>query len=178
MRKALFILGSLSDLDVDWLIENGSKEKISANQVLIGQGEAVSSLYFITQGEFAVTNPKQGNKEIARLKSGEVVGEMSFIDSSPPSASVVAKQDSTVLAIPREDLADHLKDDTGFASRFYYALAVFLSDRLRKTVKSLGYGEHNEDDDDMGDEIDLGVMDNLHLAGARFDTIMRRLSEI
>ena len=177
MRKALFILGSLSDLDVDWLIENGRKELVPTDKVLIEQGEAVSSLYFITEGEFAVTNPKQGNKEIARLKSGEVVGEMSFIDSSPPSASVIAKKPSTVLAIPREALTEHLKQDTGFSSRFYYALAVFLSDRLRKTVKSLGYGEHNEDEDD-GDEIDMGVMGNLHLAGARFDTIMRRLSEI
>lgn len=176
MRKALFILGSLSDLDVEWLIENGHKKEVPQGTTLIQQGTEIDSLYIITQGEFQIVNPQLGNKEIARLKAGEIVGEMSFIDSSPPSASVIASQPSVVLAISRRKLENKLDEDKGFASRFYFAIAVFLSDRLRKTVSNYGYGDPSEED--AADEIDFNVMENLHMAGARFDTIMRKLSEI
>jgi len=42
---------------------------------------------------------------VAQLMSGEVIGEMSFVDSYPPSASVQALERSAVLAVPRRGSA-------------------------------------------------------------------------
>ncbi|CAK0740139.1 hypothetical protein CCP3SC15_1080012 [Gammaproteobacteria bacterium] len=38
MRKVLFILGQLSDTDVDWLANNGKRERIAKGVVLIRSG--------------------------------------------------------------------------------------------------------------------------------------------
>jgi CRP-like cAMP-binding protein len=107
-----------------------------------------------------------------------MVGEMSFIDARPPSATVTAAQDSAVLAIPRPQLVAKLDQDTAFAARFYRALATFLSDRLRGTVSRLGYSEGQplQEDVEYADELDDNVLDNVHLAGARFERIVKRLN--
>ena len=121
-----------------------------------------------------------GSREVARLRPGEIVGEMSFVDSRPPSATVQAVEPSSVLAIPRLGLAARLIQDAPFAARFYRAIAVFLSDRLRSTVGLLGYGSGQtlEDQASYADEIDTAVLDNVSLAGARFDILQRRLRAI
>ena len=73
-----------------------------------------------------------------------------------------------VLAIPRRRLSRHLAEDTGFAARFYRALAMFLADRLRTTT--IGGAAT-----DRQDELAVEAMDNIGMAGARFDWIQKRL---
>ena len=63
-----------------------------------------------------------GGKEVATLRSGEVLGELSFLDSRPPSASVIATTEVTVLALSRQKLNAKLAADAPFAARFYRAL--------------------------------------------------------
>ncbi len=179
MRKVLYILGQLSDSDVEWLIATGSKNRLCAGEVLINQGTPITALYFVLDGQLSVrTVCSDRENEIARLGSGEIVGEMSFVDSRPPSATVKALTDSTVLAIPRSLLLAKLQQDTEFASRFYHALAIFLANRLRGMVSLFGYGSEphiTEQADADADELDANVLDNVYLAGSRFDRLLRRL---
>lgn len=180
MRKALYILGQLTDLDIEWMIEHGRRESVPPGEVLIRQGQPIENLYVTLSGHLSVIDEKMDNKELAQLGSGEIVGEMSFIDARPPSATVRAAEAATVLSLPRTVLQARLDEDAAFASRFYRALAVFLSDRLRATVSRLGYGEANGSIDEEAiqeDELDLNVLDTVHLAGNRFDRILKRLSE-
>src|SRR4051794_35233925 len=144
MRKALFFLGVLNDSDLDWLIAQGNRTDVAAGSTLIHQGQPIESMFIILDGLFAVSTSAAPGKEVARLKSGEVLGEMSFLDSRPPSASVRAIEKSSVLAISKVRLMDKLEADVAFASRFYRALGVFLSDRLRWTIGLLGYGGGNQ----------------------------------
>jgi CRP/FNR family cyclic AMP-dependent transcriptional regulator len=180
MRKALFFLGILNDADVEWMIATGVKQQLSPGEVLIQEGQAATSVFLVLEGVFSVVARAAGNQEVARLRSGEIVGEMSFVDSRPPSATVRAIEASSVLAIPRRGLEDRLSQDATFAARFYRAMAVFLSDRLRSTVGLLGYGSGQtlEDEASYADEIDSAVLDNVSLAGARFDVLQRRLRAI
>lgn len=180
MRKALYILGQLSDLDIEWMITHGHQKDVPADQTIIQQGEAVDSLYIVLDGNFSVVDENIG-EELARLKSGAIVGEMSFVDEQPPSATVTALDAGSVFVLPRAALTRKLEDDDGFAARFYRALSVFLSDRLRSTVSRLGYGEPVDegiDEETMQEgELDPGVLDSVHLAGARFERILKRLAE-
>jgi CRP/FNR family cyclic AMP-dependent transcriptional regulator len=175
MRKALLLLGILNDSDLDWLIATGSKRVLSPGTVLIRQGAPIDEVFLVLDGMLSVRTDKTGDADIARLRSGEVVGEMSFVDSRPPSASVFAIEPSAVLAIPRSMLQKRLDVDMPFAARFYRALAVFLSDRLRSTVGKLGYGHLGPERDD---EIAVDTLDHLSLAGARFDWLQRRLKAV
>jgi len=177
MRKALFFLGILDDADVEWMIATGAKQQLNPGEVLIQEGKAAASVFLVLEGVLSVVARAAGNQEVARLRPGEIVGEMSFVDSRPPSATVQAIELSSVLAIPRRGLEARLSQDASFAARFYRAMAVFLSDRLRSTVGLLGYGPGQtlEDQASYADEIDPAVLDNISLAGARFDILQRRL---
>jgi CRP/FNR family transcriptional regulator, cyclic AMP receptor protein len=175
VRKALFLLGILDDRDLDWLISAGTKQEVAPGAVLIQEGKPIDAVFLVLDGLLAVRTAHLGDADVARLRSGEIVGEMSFVDSRPPSASVLATEPSVVLAIPRSMLLAKLGQDVAFAARFYHSLAVFLSDRLRSTVSQLGYGRVERDHDD---EVDPETLDNMSIAGARFDWLQRRLKEI
>ena len=179
MRKALLFLGILNDSDLDWMIAQGAKKDIPAGSVLIQEGRPAESLFVILDGRLAVSSSAVVGKDIASLMCGEIVGEMSFLDSRPPSASVRALEKCSVLAISKKRLAEKLESDNAFAARFYRALGVFLSDRLRATVGLLGYGKGQKlDDKEYADEIDPDTLDRVALAGARFDWLQRKLQSI
>lgn len=173
MRKVLLILGQLSDEDVEWLAGVGRREVVPAGRTLVEEGRPIDRLYFLLDGQMSVSVAGLG--AVATLEAGEVIGEMSLIDTRPPSASVAAVQDAIVLAVPRRELEARFAVDAAFAARFYRAIATFLSERLRGTVRRLGFGEGGSlaEEAELAGELDENVLDNLHLAGARFDRIIK-----
>ena len=162
MRKALFILGDLEDPDIVWLSRNGAVHTLEEGQVLIREGVAPNDLFFVTDGGFTVT--AQGRK-VAEVSLGDVLGEMSFVEKRLPSATVTAAQRSRVIAIPRAAILAAFATDPGFAARFYRALAVFLSDRLRSATAPGG----------VDDELDEAVLDSVSMAGDRFVRLVAML---
>jgi CRP/FNR family cyclic AMP-dependent transcriptional regulator len=178
LRKVLYILGQLSDTDVDWLANMGQRIQVVKGTELIKFGVEISNLYIVLEGELSI----QTNKgfELAKISSGEILGEMSLVDSRPPSASVLVLQDATLLELDKVVLQKKLDMDTGFSSRFYRSIAIFLSERMRSLVGQMGYGDpSDETSSDLGeldpDELDANVLDNVHLAGARFERLLAKL---
>src|SRR5262245_1410029 len=114
---------------------------------------------------------------LSQLQFREVVGEISFVDSRPPTATVTASADALVLAISRQHLTAKLAQDEGFAAPFYHALAVLLADRICSTVLRLGSRSRNRlaDARDAADELDPQALQRMALAGARFDGMLKRL---
>ncbi len=177
MRKALYILGILSDSDVQWLLEVGEKRQLAPNDILIREGRTAEGLFILLSGTLSVVS--LFGKEITHLERGEMVGEMSFIEARPPSVAVKTVTAAQVLMIPRYRLQKRLEQNEGFAARFYRAIALFLSERLRGTTASLGYGDTRATDNPSPDpdELDDNVLDGLYLAGTRFEMILNRLQE-
>lgn len=173
MRKAMYLMGILDDADVDWLGRNGTTRYVHSGTVLIHEGSTIEDIYVVLDGKLSVLVRAVGDQEIARLLAGEIVGEISFVDSRPPSASVVTTQDSHVLVISRSILMSKLRTDNAFSARFYRAVATLLADRLRKTVSYLGYGKQKEGADP--DELDEPLMDSASLGATRFDRLLKRL---
>jgi CRP/FNR family transcriptional regulator, cyclic AMP receptor protein len=177
MRKALLFLGILSDGDLDWLVANGTRERLARGAVVITQGQPIAAVYVVLDGVLAVT--VGAGREVARLRTGEIVGELSFVDARPPSAHVTAIEDALILAVPRARLEARLDSDAAFAARFYHAIAVLLADRLRATTSHLAYGDRRAtaaaDAEADDDEIEPGALDRVAIAGARFDWLLRRL---
>ncbi|HEY9897739.1 MAG TPA: cyclic nucleotide-binding domain-containing protein [Pantanalinema sp.] len=177
MKKVLFILGELSDSDVDWLVEVGDREAVAPGRVLIKEASAIDHVYVILEGRFGVSVAALSGKEVAQLGCGEIVGEMSLVDQRPPSATVTALEPGLVLSVPRREIERKLAQDMAFSARFHRALTVFLSDRLRSTVSRLGYGQSGpmDQETEYEDELDMGVLDKAALAGARFDWLLKRM---
>jgi CRP/FNR family cyclic AMP-dependent transcriptional regulator len=176
MRKVLYLFGQLNDDDVDWMMAAGRARLVVRGDTLIRQGVPVDALFILLKGRLAVLLGRQ-ESEIAKLNAGEIVGEMSFVDARPPSATVRALEDSTVFAISKPVLTNKLDRDLGFAARFYRALAIYLSTTVRERHRMLGYGSGVELDEtaDDGDELDPNVLDTVALAGDRFDRMVKQL---
>lgn len=174
MKRVLFVLGQLTDVDIEWLIDNGAKYQIPQGENLVTEGELVDNMHIILSGQFSITSSNNSDYEISRIGSGEIVGEMSLLDARPPSVTVKAVEDASVLAISLLKIRQRMELDTAFAARLYYSVGLFLSNRLRTTTARLGYGNPQED----FDEINTQVMEEISKAGARFGRILNKFSEV
>ena len=177
MKKVLYILGSLADADVDWLVKAGKSTPVKAGEALITEGTALDALFIVLDGALTVTVSTMPGKKLATVGPGEVLGEISMLDSRPPLATVTAEEDSRVLKLPRPSLNEKLKKDAGFASRFYRTLAVFLAQRMRdRTAIAQGQKSQLDESVESKDQIDPELLEEVALAGKRFQWILERMS--
>ena len=173
MRKIMYLMGVLDDADIDWIAEHGAVRTIDRGVIIIHEGQPAQHVYILLDGALAV---KVGDKQVAALYSGELVGEISFVDSRPPLATVVSAEQSRVLTIARPQLQKKLDSDYKFAANFYRAIAIFLAERLRTTTGRLGYGNAQQDRPQAEpDEITDDLMDSASLGVVRFDAFLKRL---
>ncbi len=150
------LLRELSNSDIDWIITAGHRQEVSEGAILIQPDQPVEQLYIILEGSLtagiaqaqgddplalafsALSGSETSEREIARLASGEVIGEECVLGNRPASFLVRALRKSLVLAVPRQQLIAKLQQDISFAARFYRAIAGLLSDRLQYMVSELG----------------------------------------
>ena len=109
--------------------QSNNTKKIAKNEYLLTEGGQSNEMYWVLEGSFVITKLNSDNQNviIGEVKPGELVGEMSFLDELPRSASVQAKEDSEVLAIPHKKFIDVLDGQP----RWFRSLMKTLSQRLR-----------------------------------------------
>jgi CRP/FNR family transcriptional regulator, cyclic AMP receptor protein len=174
MRKVLYIFGLLTDADVEWIARSGIRRRLRDGEVVITEGKKADFLILLLEGELLVT--AQGFGQVARLGIGEIVGEMSLVDSALPSATVTAHGDGLALFIEKTRLVQKLDADEGFGSRFYRALAIFLADRLRASRRLSSEASSAADETQiLKDQLDAGILDNVSAAGDRFWRMLKML---
>ncbi len=174
MRKALYILGQLDDDDAQWMVTAGRRLPLRSGETLITQGQPIADLFLVLSGTALVY---VNGRKVAELGAGEMLGEMALIDKSPPSATVTAGSDDfSVLALSTADLNAKTRTDTAFAARFYRALAVFLADRLRQMNAQLTGAKTASATLEDEEELDETILDGVHLAGIRFEMILRQMA--
>ncbi len=141
MKSSLLLLGELTDADMQWLLQVGKSICIPATGILVHENKPIEELYLLLDGilmvETRLKTESNRQRAIARLNSGEIIGEMSFVDFRPPSATVRAETDALVFAIDRQLLMARAEEDAEFGRRFYRGLAYCLSNRLRLMNVSL-----------------------------------------
>jgi extracellular factor (EF) 3-hydroxypalmitic acid methyl ester biosynthesis protein len=142
MHTALGLLNELGEEDVDWLLHAGAERQVIANTVIVREGEPLLYLYIVLEGLFVVRLAAIPDTEIGRLGPGEIIGEISFLENSLPSASVVAIESSLLLEIPTALLLQRLKLIPAFGAQFYRALAILNSRRMRERITSLATSFH------------------------------------
>ena len=106
-------------------------------------GKPGDSLFVVSEGlaRVLVADPDGSTSAVARLRRGDVIGEMSLLTGEPRSATVVAATETTALELARDDFA-------ALISRFPHILLNLnriLSRRLAavtaRTVESRTRGE-------------------------------------
>lgn len=171
MKKVLYLFGPLNDLDVDWMIAHGTVERVLRGGSILKEGESSEAVFVLLQGSLVVSTRAAG--ELTRLEWGEVVGEMSLVDGRAASATVTAADESMVLKLPRVALEAQLARDSAFGARFFRAMAITISERLRSTMRQLNPPKGADIGAEVSGELSLALLDNVHLAGARFDRLVK-----
>ena len=85
------------------LMERFKMRQAATGEVLVVQGTKSDGLYVVLHGAVMVTaKAPNGEVDIARLKEGDIFGEMSLLTHKPSIATVTAAVPSLVLKLPRE----------------------------------------------------------------------------
>lgn len=116
------------DLSVD-LFSQGRSVRLKAGQMLFAAGDVGNGCYRIDSGLLKVSaiGRSAGERILAILGPGSIVGELAEIDGSPRSATVTALRDSGLSFVSRQDFY-------GFADehpQLYKHLMILLAHRLR-----------------------------------------------
>lgn len=113
-------------------------QKYAQGEYLIRENQAPERLYFLISGQVQVSknNVKLGDMR----RTGDIFGEMSFIDAHARSASIMAKKETLCLEVDMRgiDLSD-IKQNSSFLAVAYRVFAEILAHRLRKMNEELIY---------------------------------------
>jgi len=106
-----------------------NKKSLEKDAYLVREGEHSHMMYYVQEGQLVVIKRRPTEDVVlGHIYAGELVGEMSFLDDGPRSASVKAITDCELIEIPREAF------DKVFSSQppWFQTLVKTLTDRLRK----------------------------------------------
>ena len=108
---------------------------LKEGEILLKEGGDGHEMFWILDGEFEIVKNINEEKEmvLGAAGTGELVGEMSFLDDLPRSASIRAKVKSEVLVIPQLKFANVLNEQP----RWFRSLMKTLSQRLRDANKKI-----------------------------------------
>jgi hypothetical protein len=107
-------------------------ELVKAGQRIITQGMPVPDLYLIYNGTVDVI---VDNEEIAELKDGEFVGEMSFLTEKVATATCKVKYDAQCLVWKQKEFKELLKRNPSLYFTIQSVLSSQVSDKLVKSTK-------------------------------------------
>jgi len=85
--------------------------RFQAGEVIFKEGDDSKCMYLVNSGVISVRKKKgTGLVEIAKINEKEVIGELSFLDRLPRSATAVAVAPCELLEIPFDSIdADYAK---------------------------------------------------------------------
>lgn len=105
--------------------------RLAADKMLFLAGDPGDGCYLIDQGMLKVTivSPAGGERILAILGAGAVVGELSMIDGAPRSTSVCAVRESNLRFVRREQFHAFVDGNP----EVYRHIMAMLAKRLRDT---------------------------------------------
>jgi len=125
--------------DANWqeLFRFTSLRRVKAGEALIRRGDKDPTLYYVLRGSLeVVVHSGDGHSmgPLTRIGAGSVLGEQSFFDEEPRSASVWAVGECVVAAMTPEQFSALEQAHPTQARELLFALGRILAIRLRRTT--------------------------------------------
>ncbi|MBI4872327.1 MAG: cyclic nucleotide-binding domain-containing protein [Candidatus Riflebacteria bacterium] len=123
----------IEDEDVELVYGISAVQELSAGQNVFCEGDPGGSLFVLLTGKVDVWKKAGASemKHLATLGAGEIIGEISLVDSSPRSALVTTASPCTLLELTRRALMGLLRTQPIVAARILWAILETVSLRLR-----------------------------------------------
>ena len=113
---------------------NAVIKKLKAGEILFNEGDPSRSIFIVKNGAISIRMVKgKSPVEVGRIKANEIIGELSFFDRLPRSATAVAMIDLEVVEIPfeaMEKIYNNIPD-------YMKTIMASLADRLRKANEQI-----------------------------------------
>jgi uncharacterized protein len=136
----------LSRAEVHSIIMAGTIKRVKAGQPLFYKGDRSESMYAVISGRFDVIDydptctlsSHEGiQKCIAKVDTGDILGEMGLLRSAPRSATVMATQDSELLPINWKVIQRLQWLYPPTAQKFFVNMMGILCDRVERLTTCL-----------------------------------------
>jgi CRP-like cAMP-binding protein len=88
------------------IVEKFRMKQAAPDEVLIAEGKNSDGLYVVLHGSVQVAKLDKQPIELARLKEGDIFGEMSLLTRKPATATVTSQGNSILLRLPRENFQE------------------------------------------------------------------------
>jgi CRP/FNR family transcriptional regulator, cyclic AMP receptor protein len=116
-----------------------------AGQILFKEGQPSECMYLIKRGKVSVRRMRQGNwVEIASISTNEVLGELSFFDRRPRSATAIATTEVEAMVIDFASLDKVYKE----VPEYLRSIISSVAERLRRANETIRKLKKETVDDD------------------------------
>ena len=134
------IFEHFSDSQIDHLAGCASRLRLPTGAKVIEEGDASRDMYLVDEGTLDIQrDTPYGSYALARLGPGALLGETSFVDGAPRSGEAVLTQDSILVTLHQNVLAEKMEADQKFSLAIHWSLWKSLSMKLRKTNETLAH---------------------------------------
>jgi CRP-like cAMP-binding protein len=194
LLQGVSIFSSLSQAELDRLLEATSTKRLSRGEVLFRKGDPGRQLYGLVQGRLRIFAVGPDGKEMVFhiADPGDVIGEIALLDSNPRSANVVAIEDVELLCLDRRDFLPFLERHPHVAIELAGLLAarvrrlselaedsILLALRARLAKKLIALARNYGQPTDAGTRIDLKLSQQAlgELVGTSRESINKQLRD-
>lgn len=141
LLKSVYLFADLSADERGRLGRIAKAMNLPAGFQIFHAGEDATALYLIKDGSvrIATFSPNGARIEVATLGSGSHFGEMALIDGAKRSANAETLEATSIFRFDYDKIQSLLDASPPTASRFYRAVARFLSNRLRQTTTDMSF---------------------------------------
>ncbi|MCF7805232.1 MAG: cyclic nucleotide-binding domain-containing protein [Candidatus Marinimicrobia bacterium] len=140
--KSVPLFVNLSTDEIQSIVNEGEYLELKSDDLLFEEDSAGRDLYILIAGKIAIESLVPGSgekktKEFYSMNPNEVIGEFSYVDQAPRSATARARRESKVLRIPAENLDRLLDENPKLGYRLMTNISKILCDRIRNANLAL-----------------------------------------
>jgi CRP/FNR family transcriptional regulator, cyclic AMP receptor protein len=133
--KRHFLLGKLTDREIDTLLAFSRVEQYPAGREIYAKDSPGNSMMAVLRGKVKMSSVSADGKEIVfnTMDAGEIFGEIALLDGEERSADAVAMTDCELLVLLRRDFMPVLENHADMC----LILLKILCQRLRQTSEQV-----------------------------------------
>lgn len=129
--------------DLQAVFRHGKVIELPASTVLLREGQKNENLFVLLHGAMEVYLPENDLRfervGVTNLGPGDCIGEYSFVDDQPTSASVASVENVALFQIQRDVFLDLMQQNKTLGMAVYRNLLLLMIGRLRRTNEEWGF---------------------------------------
>ncbi|MES9855162.1 MAG: cyclic nucleotide-binding domain-containing protein [Sedimenticola sp.] len=129
------LLANFSSTEVKLLANYLLAYRVSQGTTVFEEGMRDRFMAFVSSGHLKVHKEGEPGEqhELATVRAGMSIGEMSLLDNQPHSGTVIASEDTELLVLSREKFRQMEEKFPHLGFKMLWIISLMLSNRLRKT---------------------------------------------